>query len=238
MGDRSVFDLAEYTCPNCGQQLGGMTVRLTRANVGMNLLDCFGCGCPLYGRVDRRGRLRISLAPPKALMAPDGKPHHFIWKWGETDSGTISEPVDSSTSRFTGRFPIFWTPNRADSRDVLLRPSSRAERPPVEEDGTVTPPPEVRQSIRCVCLSCKKFLTRLSWYSDTNGDSEPPHGVVVLDTHFKDRQLPLARLDQQLRGLRMAVAILACRRCKAETAYIFREPPSLRRVELDKLLSM
>jgi hypothetical protein len=60
--------------------------------------------------------------------------------------------------------------------------------------------------------------------------------VVVIDNLLKDRRLSIARLDQLLRDQRRAAALLVCRSCKAQTAFVFREPRSLKRIPLDQLL--
>ena len=229
------FEPSAHLCPSCGKRFtiaGG--VNMTPTSLGMEFA-CEHCSARVSVRVDRRGRLRLTLEPLKSLRALDGSSLRAVWS-GPGDGR--SRLVYEVGRRPTGELGIGWAMKRAP-REVRL-PVVWTPDSPGADSVPLTPGAGKLLRVVCRCPACDSRLTELRWLAGLTVRDGPPPGVVVIDTLLKDRGLPQALLDQRLRDLDYAAALLVCRRrgCKAETAFIFRQPRSLRRISLADLLAL
>jgi len=232
MTKRARFEPAMHACPTCGERFNIRGARdMTSGSLGMEF-RCGRCSALVSVRVDRHGTLRLSNEPLRSLRTPDGSPLTTVWGGPGGDPrlalGGVARDLDGELRLVGGfqtvpgevRLPVIWTPEGAAAARVPLTPGV------------------ARVNVTCRCPECRKFLAKLVWSGREGAGDDPPLGVVVIDTLLKDRMPALEHLGQRLRDLRRAAALLVCRKCRprTETAYVFREPRSLKPLPLDTLL--
>ena len=203
----------EIECPSCGKALQHDVRRGPRSPTQF---ACEHCESPVYIHYDRRGGLYINGERTDA--------------WRNSLKRFLEAP-----SRNT--FPIIWTPSQRVFPDGGVAPPSpgkkwKAPPPPgrvlrktqrtIYLAGSYLGPAEERMEVRCRCLDCHGRLTAMVWPRSQVLGKPPLAGILVLDSLLADRQQALAPLDRFLREGGSAAALLVCRRCKTQNAFILR----------------